>query len=173
MRNRSAAWGTEVQHEEQKCLASLEMLMGLPEGQEAEVGESLCKGLLKEWKWVCGRSSLAENSTNLLQGLKGIKSLNLNTESTNDLPKALTPTWLLQRVLHWQRWNTCLKIKHVNFQAATVLCQGRGCYHAIATLSSRHSSEELYAVAKTVHNFTVSSWHYHEKSFKLGSSVTH
>lgn len=37
-----------MQHEEQKCLASLEMLMSLPEGQEAEVGESLCRGLLKD-----------------------------------------------------------------------------------------------------------------------------
>lgn len=167
MRNRSAAWGTEVLGQ-----------FGDVDGSTRRTGSRgggipLQRIVKRQWKWVCGRSSLAENSTNPLQGLKGIKSLNLNMESTNDLPKALTPTWLLQRVLCWQRWNTCLKIKHVNLQAATVLCQGRGCYHAIATLSSRHSSEELCAVAKTVHNFTVSSWHYHEKPFKLGSSVTH
>lgn len=31
------------------------------------------------------------------EGLKGIRSLNLNMESMNDLPKALTLTWVLQQ----------------------------------------------------------------------------
>lgn len=63
------------------------------------MGESLCRGLLKdsENEYVgeaAWRSSLTANSSNLLQSLKGIKSLDVNAESTNDLPKALKLVWL-------------------------------------------------------------------------------
>lgn len=67
--------------------------------------ESLCRGLLKDGEneyvgEAAWRSSLTENSSNLLESLKGIKSLSLNAESTNDLPKAPKWVWLLQRALH-------------------------------------------------------------------------
>lgn len=40
--------GYKHQHEEQNCLASLEMLMGLLEDRNTEVGEPLCRGLAKD-----------------------------------------------------------------------------------------------------------------------------
>lgn len=70
------------------------------------MGESLCRlPLLKDseneyvGEAAC-RSSLTENSSNLPQILKGIETLDLNVENTNDLPQALKLVWLLQRAFH-------------------------------------------------------------------------
>lgn len=65
---------------------------------------------------------------------------------------AITKSTSLTALTHNMFW---LKIKYVILQGAMVLCQGWGCCHAIATLSSRHSSEQLCAVAKTLRNFTL------------------
>lgn len=163
-----------------KCLAIWRCWRVCQRDRNEEVRESLCRGLLKdsENEYVgeaAWGSSLTASSSKLLQSLEGIKSLDVNVESRNDLPNAPRLVWLLQRALHWQHWSaTCSgwKIKHVILQGVIVLCQGWGCCHAIATLSSRHSSEQLCAVAKTLYNFTTAFfWHYHEeKQFKLGSS---